>query len=312
MSLDQLLYKIRKADAEDGLMLDAVSMVDIYGLADEILVFDALVSSYAKLERKMNILKTVMERKEGDVKPVAMQLSEPFKQGGVAQVAAVFELSDGQTVSIFFHNPDVDPKRITANDELVSWRWMLNKRDITLVVAPERGKDLNINVVAQRVMKLAEKNSAAFARANVRRAENLAAIEALKVEIPALERQLARLKDELELARIDEEDRIARYQAQEAMPESINPTRRYVNVKSELLKLGWTVSQDGTTLLNSAGNVAVKQELTGVVYRDWFIYTLKNGKLQRKKHVKDMSKGTKNPPKDMAKMIDAAAKKILN
>jgi hypothetical protein len=209
MTLDKVLYEIRRADAGENLVLDAVCMADILEDADEILVFDALVSTYAGLERKMQALLNVMTRAGDTVKPMALQISEPFKQSGVAQVAAVFELSDGQTVSIFFHNPDVTPQKMAPGDSLVSWKWLLNKKDVTIVVAPERGLDLNVREVATRIMKLAEKNSAAFARANTKRAENVAAIESLKTEITALETELADAQHELEVAKQEYEDRLA-------------------------------------------------------------------------------------------------------
>jgi len=44
-------------------------------------------------------------------------------------------------LTIYFHNPDTTPNKINPNDELVSWKWLLNKKDITIVVAPEQGKD---------------------------------------------------------------------------------------------------------------------------------------------------------------------------
>lgn len=67
-----------------------------------------------------------------------------------------------------------------------------------MIAAPERGLDLNVKVVAERIMKLAVKNSPAFIRANANRAEKLAVIEALKVEIPVLEKELADAQHELE------------------------------------------------------------------------------------------------------------------
>lgn len=203
----QLLYHVQRADGDEGLILDSVNMADIMAEADEILVLDALVTPYARLQRKMEVLQSVMERIGGEVKPVAVQVSEPYKQGGVAQVAAVFELSDGQTISIFFHNPDVAPAKIGPTDELISWKWMLNKKDITIVVAPEKGDDLNVKIVAERIIKLAEKNSAAFQRANTKRAENMAVIESLKAEIPVLEKELSDAQKELELVKFEADNK---------------------------------------------------------------------------------------------------------
>ena len=195
-TLDQVLYEVRRSDAGESLLLDAVSTQDIIEDSDGALAFDALVTPYAKLERKMEVLQGVMVRSGESVKPVAMQVTEPFKQRGVANVAAIFELSDGQTVSIFFHNPDVTPNKMAASDEVISWKWLLNKKDITIVVAPERGEDLNIREVARRIIRLAEKNSPAFQRANGKRAERMQGIQTLKDEITALETELATAQHE--------------------------------------------------------------------------------------------------------------------
>jgi hypothetical protein len=314
MSLDMVLYEIRRADAGENLVLDAVTMADILSEADEIMALDALITPYAKLQRKMEVLQTVMERAGGDIKPVAMQLSDPFKQSGVAQVAAVFELSDGQTISIFFHNPDVTPAKITPTDELISWKWMLNKKDITIVVAPEKGQDLNLKVVASRIIKLAEKNSSAFQRANTKRAENLAAIESLKAEIPVLEKQLRRLEHDLEVAKIEEEQRTVRREASESLPEAVNPAKRYITVKNELIKLGWEVAADGMTLINQSGSFAVKHEAGAqelhyiTAQRDWSIYKKTGENWRFATKIVDGSAGPMKPAVKVAWLIDAAAK----
>jgi hypothetical protein len=205
-TLDRVLYDIRRSDADEGLLMDAVTMREIIEDSEGVLAFDALVSPYAKLERKMELLRGVMERAGDKVKPVAMQITNPFKQRGVAQVAVIFELSDGQTVSIFFHNPDVTPGKMAPTDEVISWKWLLNKKDITIVVAPERGADLNIREVARRILRLAEKNSAAFQRVNAKRTERMQNIQNLKDEITGLEAELSAAQHELEVAKVDAED----------------------------------------------------------------------------------------------------------
>lgn len=205
-TLDHVLYQIRRTDA-DGLLMDAASLCEIVEDADSVLTLDAMVSPYSKLERKMEVLRGVMERAGGTVKPVAMQITDPFKLRGVANVAAIFELSDGQTVSVYFHNPDVTPNKMAPTDELISWKWLLNKKDITIVVAPERGEDLEVREVARRIMRLAEKNSPAFQRTNGKRAERMQAIQGLKDEIASLETELATAQHELEVAKVEAESR---------------------------------------------------------------------------------------------------------
>ncbi|WP_367155641.1 hypothetical protein [Methylomonas sp. HYX-M1] len=324
-----LLYNIRRSDASEGLVMDAVTLSDILEEVEQLAVFDALVSPYAKLQRKMDVLKGVMERVGGTVKPVAMQLSEPFKQNGVAQVAAVFELSDGQTISIFFHNPDVTPGKIAPTDEMISWKWLLNKKDITIVVAAENGLDLNIKAVAQRVIKLAEKNSAAFARANTKRAENLAAIESLKTEITGLEKELADAQKALKLAKMEAEDRLltpvtaelyAKIQANPALlgryGDALDATlrARISNVKKILL--GWpkwseterdlykSVNNGHNLIYLSIGRNKPSNKLTEVVYRLLISHSSSPDWIELKSMPDDLIKA----PRIIAEELDRAAK----
>ncbi|MBL1266103.1 hypothetical protein [Candidatus Methylomicrobium oryzae] len=281
ITLQQILYQCRRADGDNALLLDAVCMADILEGADEILVFDALVSTYAGLERKMLALQNVMTRAGDTVKPMALQISEPFKQQGVAQVAAIFELSDGQTVSIFFHNPDVTPQKMAPGDSLVSWKWLLNKRDVTILVAPERGKDLNVREVATRIMKLAAKNSAAFQRANAKRAENLQAIESLKTEIAALEQELADAQHELEVAKQAYEDRSLNPhpQEQDAYHARLDAAQqRFIAVKQALAAMmNWSQGADGVSMVNlRTGHAVVYQPTAANALREavWTLYQL--------------------------------------
>uniref|UniRef100_UPI0032B232A3 defense against restriction DarA-related protein n=1 Tax=uncultured Cobetia sp. TaxID=410706 RepID=UPI0032B232A3 len=207
VTLDQLLYRIRRSDADDGLIFDSVSLDDILEDAEAVFELDALVATQSTLGRKVRSLERVMNAGGGELEVVASQVSSPFKRQGVVNVAAVFELSDGQTVTIMFHNPDAGTaKSLKPTDDLISWKWLLNKKDITIVVAPESGNDLPIRQVARRIKKLAEKNSQAFARMNKKRAERLEYIETLKGEIGELETELDGLTRQIEIARIEAED----------------------------------------------------------------------------------------------------------
>jgi len=183
---------------------------------------------YAQLERKMQILQRTLSRVSPTLKPVALQLSAPFKQHGSTQVTVIFELSDGQTITIYFHNPDTTPHKLNPNDELVSWKWLLNKKDISIVVAPEKGQDLNLLEVATRVIKLAEKNSPAFTRANAKRAAKAEEINQLKIEIAALEKELTGLQNELEL--LEHQRNEAQQEAEKRKQNNENNPDTLVNV----------------------------------------------------------------------------------
>ena len=329
VTLDRVLYDVRRNDA-GGLLLDSVTVAEIMDDADSVMTLDALVVPFQRLERQMNIIRSVMERAGQTVKPSALQITEPFKQRGTANVAAVFELSDGQTVSVFFHNPDVTPTRIAPTDELVSWKWMLNKKDITIVVAPERGSDLNVREVARRIMKLAEKNSAAFARANARRADRMQSIEGLKTEIAQLETELTQAQRELEVAKIAAESRPVPTPDPAPAPDPVEPT---IPVKQEseesaqaeasdglldyaqktrraLVVLGFEASGAGNMLIRRDGDIAasVKTEYEEPSIISFMVTVLKSGEQQHDAIVRvDISSQDLEGPTATADKINAEA-----
>jgi hypothetical protein len=205
MPLQKVLYDLRVEDGSSALLLDAVDMAELLADPDVSLLpaalLDALVVEVNRMTVKMDLLQKVMDAAGGEVKTSGYQISDPVKRRGTMQVAVLFALSDGQTVTIWFHNPDTTPDKLMPLDELISWKWMLNKKDITIVVAPERGKDLNIREVARRIMKLAERNSAAFAKANAKLAERVEQEKAVDAEIVQLTGLLQGLQTQIAVAR---------------------------------------------------------------------------------------------------------------
>ena len=202
LPMNKLLYSLRTEDAVAGLLLDAVAMSDIMSDPDitAVPMLDALVVEVARMTQKMNLLQKVMNG-VGSLQVPAYQISDPVKSRGVMQVAVLFELSDGQTVTVWFHNPDTTPAKLMPLDELISWKWMLNKKDITIVVAPEHGRDLQVREVARRIMKLAERNGPAFAKANAKLAQKIEEGFRIDGEIAGLEKRLAEVTHQVEVAR---------------------------------------------------------------------------------------------------------------
>lgn len=260
--IDQLLYALRQHDGEDALLLDSASCTAITTDPENesSLALDAMVTPFQHVERKMATLRAVMDRSGQDVKTVAMQVSDPFKQRGTVNVAVVYELSDGQTVSVYLHNPDTTPAKLAPQDELISWKWMLNKKDITIVVAPEYGQDLNIREVSRRIMKLADKNSAAFKRANEKRASRLQNIAGMTAEVEQLEKDLTKAQHELEVARQEVEDHNTKKQASEAARKAAD---------AAYLPEGWTESRPGgmATKTGEFGGIVDTEPTSG----KWFV-----------------------------------------
>lgn len=257
-----IIYGIRRDD-RDGLMLDSVTVADILEDADGEMTLDALVVPVAKLERKMAQLQAIMSASGESVSVAAMQVTPPFKQRGTTNVAAVFELSDGQTVTIYMHNPDTTPNKLAPGDELISWKWLLNKKDITIIVAPEKGEDLNPREVGRRIMRLAERNSARFADANKNRAARLASIEALKNDVAAKEGELASLEQEVQTLTAQVEEK----RASAASASTDSPTD---------LPAGWTEASPGGIATNKdpeSGGIVDKEIASG----KWFAVANKEG-----------------------------------
>lgn len=203
-SLMEVLNDLRRQDPE-GLLFDSAALADINESLQGGEMLDAMVIEYKQFERKASQLLKVMQNAAQSVKPVSVEVTKPFKNRGTTQVAMLFTMDDGQTVAVFFHNPDSTPDRLTPSDELVSWKWVQNKKDVTITVAPERGQDLNPREVARRIMGLIQKNSAKFLQANTNKAERDAKVEELKTandakaaELEGLDKKIVELTAQLE------------------------------------------------------------------------------------------------------------------
>lgn len=255
-TLAQLMYDLRLDDLTDGLLLDAVTMPELMADPDidGRMVFDAMVVEVGRLKPKMDILMRVMEAAGGDVKPTEVSISDPVRYKGAAQVMVLFSMSDGQTVSVWLHNPDTTPTKLMPLDELISWKWSLNKKDVTIVVAPERGRDLNVREVARRLMRLVERNSVAFKKANAKTAEVAAKLESLDGEIATLETELSGLQRKIEVARVGEADRtVAADKAmRKKVEDGLQMVQRYKEVVKLLLGMGWENDGAGGASKNGA------------------------------------------------------------
>lgn len=90
------------------------------------------------------------------------EIGAPAKAGALAIITARFPLTDGQSIAIVFHSPTNNPAKIVGDDELIAFRFLLNKRDVTHVVAPHGGQDISLKQVCLVLSNLAERNSAKF------------------------------------------------------------------------------------------------------------------------------------------------------
>jgi hypothetical protein len=220
--LSTILYHIGAESEGRGLLLDAVTPEEFnadyaaYFVQEDYL--DSLSVFYNKLNMTARLIANTMNKVGGDLQCTITQADEengveanplitkPYKKYGVLNVSLVFTLSDAQTVTIVTHNPDSTPSKIQPHDMMVSWKTLLNKKDITAVVSPESGKDLPIQEIAKRIMQLANKNSAAFTKANQGAADTMKLIDDLSTEISGLESTKTAKLAELAVVQSDYED----------------------------------------------------------------------------------------------------------
>lgn len=128
-------------------------------------IFEAIVvNKFSGTEKRMTAVVRVLNRhlKGSSIMALPPIVGKPRKAGGFAYVTVQLPFDDGQSVSVIFHSPEGDKRKISSSDTIIAFQWLLNRRDITHVVAPEDGTEVSLETIAKRVTQLVEKNSARF------------------------------------------------------------------------------------------------------------------------------------------------------
>ena len=174
--------------------------------------FDAIIVDYQFLPKLMATLtKTMNIASQAGVKIVNMTQTDPFKRKNITQIAVSFEMSDGQAFTILFNNPDSTPTKLAKTDTLVSWKMMLNNRDVTGIIQPNQGEGIAMPVLSGRIMKVVNKNSARFTRTQAKRDSNIKELAETESRIVEKTAQLTALDGDIEglKQKVDEAQRKA-------------------------------------------------------------------------------------------------------
>lgn len=197
-SMPVLMQDMCKADGSRSLY-DSATAQDIYQsllVGAEIAEYDSIISQVSRMDGLSNRILVAMNKAGDKVKPVNVTKTDPFKKNGVVNIAQIFEMDDGQTVTIVYHNPDSTPTKLDPKDLVTSWKFLLNKRDVSAVLQPKSGKDVKIPMLAKRMMMIVEANSARFKRNQERQ---------LKAENTLIELQKIEQEKQAELTQLDQE-----------------------------------------------------------------------------------------------------------
>jgi len=198
----------------EGLLLEAPSLEDVEMtyLGTELLarevgaMFEAITTKRIRLAQTMRAFIRVLNRSLNgtDIRAGADEagvdthdnntvsgaiIGKVRKVAGVPVMTALIPLSDGQTTSIVFHSPTADSPRIKNDDLLVAFQFLLNKRDVTHVVAPIGGRDVMLNQVCQVLSNLIERNSGKFKKAQDKQSKMRSDIQSLEAEADKLEEE---------------------------------------------------------------------------------------------------------------------------
>ncbi|EGQ7810370.1 hypothetical protein I6Y99_004414 [Vibrio parahaemolyticus] len=190
------------------LMCESVSIDDIdatyhYGMPVVHSMFlEAIQTTTSRIDMTMKAFaRAFNQQSQGSgITVTDIEVGKPRKSGAIAIVTARMTLSDGQAISVVFHNPDETPDKVNPGDTLVAFRFMLNGRDVTHVVAPNGGKDISLKQSTMALANVAERNTAKFQEAKARNAELQAQIDADESEAERLEEEIAQVSLDIETA----------------------------------------------------------------------------------------------------------------
>ncbi|HDY8182601.1 TPA: hypothetical protein RQL23_003989 [Vibrio vulnificus] len=201
---EALLFEVEPLSVMDSAYVEGVPVEPNDGF-----ILDAVTTRYATFQRTMQALSRALNRSlsSNDITVIGHDIGEPKKNNLFATVSAQFMLSDGQAISVVFHAPDEDPKVFKPDDVVIAFRWLLNKRDITQVVAPEMNqgkmKEVSLATIGKRIGTLVAANSELFQskqkEVNAARAELSKTQEesnALIEELTLLTTEVAQLEDQ--------------------------------------------------------------------------------------------------------------------
>lgn len=176
--------------ASEAMTLDAV---DAEWMGDMMVLDSAVITTNMRtLNGKFteSISRTLTRKLSPDLSISGNEVGKVKKSGLYASIAAIFRVSDGQTVTIIFHAPDGDPKVIAQDDTLIAFRVLMNKTDITSHVLPQlistKGVT-SLDQVSTNIASLLKANSETFKGKQAQIANQKKELEEKMAELRKLE-----------------------------------------------------------------------------------------------------------------------------
>jgi len=211
-SADMMLESVTIDDVDHAYLGDEMLYVSI---ATGTAMFEAVTSERLRLSQTMRAFVRSLNRgmngtgikagtddagidEEGRKTVGGAIIGKVRRVNNIPIMTALIPLSDGQSISLIFHSPTSDNGSIKNSDLLVAFRFLLNKRDVTHIVAPIGGRDVSLQQVSQALANLAERNGAKFAKQQSAQMKLRADIEGLNAEVDQLSEQQSTLLEQVE------------------------------------------------------------------------------------------------------------------
>lgn len=205
VELDAIYYSLIRSDSAMELITEWPTFEEINDFynpgtedVDGNLIFEAItVDKFNRTEKRMlAVVRTFNKHlKDSEITALPPVVGNPRRSGAFAYATVQLPFSDGQVVSVIFHSPEGDRKRIAPDDTIIAFRWLLNKRDITHVVAPEEGREVSLETIAKRLTQLVVKNSARFEKQQKAAMEERKALDEAREALRAAEDRQVELMD---------------------------------------------------------------------------------------------------------------------
>lgn len=208
--LDRVYHKLLGYDEPKmfGLVAEAAepfdAMDEYYNpgvdVVSDAAIFEAIVvDKFSKTEHRMLAVKRAFKKYMGDSEIQVLDpiVGQPKTTGGFAYVTVQFPFTDGQVITIVFHSPEGDKKKIGPQDQIIAYQWLLNKRDITEVVAPENGKEISLENICKKTSQLLIKNSKRFEKQQKQAIEEKKQLADLTAQVKEAEAHQAELMDQV-------------------------------------------------------------------------------------------------------------------
>ncbi len=186
-AMSRVLAAIRRTDAVRSLLeapaLDEISKLCVRsippneraGLKVVQTTIDAREVERRAMDRACAVLKRVLNSSSGTVKVDSFNVAKQGMTHDAVGAAITLNLSDGQVIAIYLHIPCPQPDQAPPGHDLIPRVWLLNKMDVTAVVSPEGHEGVDLQTVSRRMLGLAQVNSAAFLKKQVKAQADAAA-----------------------------------------------------------------------------------------------------------------------------------------